>query len=195
VTRTLGDELSAGRQVGVGRPVAGIDISIIGPDGHTLPDGEIGEVAVRCPWRMLGYIGSTDEPVLATDRGAILLGDLGRIEDGYLFIEGRTRELIKSGGEQIFPVEVENQLLLHPDVIEAAAYGVPDETWGERLECMVVLRLGSEVTSAELRDFCRTSLAGFKVPKVFVFGDSVPKTVNQKVDRAALRRQATGAHA
>jgi acyl-CoA synthetase (AMP-forming)/AMP-acid ligase II len=186
-TRAYPQELMSGNDVGVGRPVAGVEIRIIDESGRTT-DGE-GEVVVRAPWQMLGYLGRPESDVWA-EGGGIRTGDVGELRDGYLHLHGRSKEMIKTGGEQVFPLDVERVVMRHPAVAAAAAYGVPDQRWGERVECAVVLAPGTMVNEEELRSYCRVSLGSFKVPKSFVFVPRLPLTSNLKVDRRALGRAA-----
>lgn len=184
MTRAYPHELLSGSNVGVGRPVAGVSIRIVAEDGHPLDDGQVGEVVVRAPWQMLGYLGGIESEQLPD--GGLRSGDVGVLDHGYLHLRGRTKELIKSGGEQVFPLEVERAVLRHPAIRAAAAYGVPDPRWVERVECAVVVSGPGTVSEEELRAHCRHHLAAFKVPKRFVFVTEIPLTSNLKVDRRAL---------
>jgi fatty-acyl-CoA synthase len=115
------------------------------------------------------------------------VGDVGVVDaDGWLTISGRSKEMIKTGGENVYPSEVECVLLRHPAVEYAVAYGVSDDTWGERVEAAIVRGGGEAVSAEELRSFCRTALAGYKIPKSFRWMDAVPMTAANKPDRRAL---------
>jgi fatty-acyl-CoA synthase len=115
------------------------------------------------------------------------------LDYGYLHLRGRSKELIKSGGEQVFPAEVERVVAGHPDVVDVAVYGVPDDMWGERVECAVVLIDAATVSVDDLHQHCRSRMAAFKVPKRIVVVDALPYTSNLKLDRRALVRKASDA--
>jgi acyl-CoA synthetase (AMP-forming)/AMP-acid ligase II len=174
---------------GVGRPVAGVELSVRSPEGAVLPAGEVGEVTVRSPMAMLGYL-SGERPRLV-DGDALRSGDLGALDgDGRLHLRGRISELIKTGGENVFPSEVEGVVVQHASVFDAVVYGVEDATWGERVECAVILRPGASLDVADLRSFCAGRLGGYKVPKRFRQVAEFPRTSTLKLDRQALRRAA-----
>ena len=138
---------------------------------------------------MIGYLGSTEEPWSAD--GSIRSGDLGWVgPDGGLFLSGRSKEVIKTGGENVYPNEVETVLQQHPAVADVGVYGMNDETWGERVEVAVVLQAGAEVDSGLLRQFASEHLAGYKVPKVVRYVDAIPYTPNMKLDRRRLQAEA-----
>ncbi|HXA29673.1 MAG TPA: class I adenylate-forming enzyme family protein [Candidatus Angelobacter sp.] len=175
---------------GVGRAVAGVELSVRSRDGgEVLGTGEVGEVAVRSPMAMLGYLSG--ETVGTVDGDAIRSGDLGALDaQGRLHLHGRISELIKTGGENVFPSEVERVVVEHAAVLDAVVYGVEDATWGERVECAVIPVPGAALDLAELRAFCATRLGGYKVPKRFRVVTEFPRTTTQKLDRQALRRAA-----
>jgi acyl-CoA synthetase (AMP-forming)/AMP-acid ligase II len=174
---------------GVGRPVAGVELTVCGPDGAALAGGEAGEVAVRSPMAMLGYLSG--EKARTVEGGAIRSGDLGALDElGRLHLRGRISELIKTGGENVFPSEVEGVVVQHASVFDAVVYGVEDAHWGERVECAVIVRPGARFDAAELRAFCATRLGGYKVPKRFRVVREFPRTSTMKLDRQALRRAA-----
>jgi acyl-CoA synthetase (AMP-forming)/AMP-acid ligase II len=168
-----------------------VRISIVDEAGDEVEDGRAGEVVVRSPWQMLGYLADVEAPWQRD--GGIRTGDIGLLRDGYLHLRGRSKEMIKSGGEQVFPLDVEQVVMGHPAVVAAAAYGVPDATWGERVECAVVLADPSGVSEEELQVHCRRFLAAFKVPKRFLFLAELPLTPNAKVNRRALTQAASDA--
>jgi len=117
-------------------------------------------------------------------------GDLGyRSEDGYLFITDRLKDMIVSGGENVYPREVEDILHEHPAVLEVAVIGLPDERWGERVHALVVLKAGAHALASELTELCRSRLANYKVPKTFEFVDDLPKNATGKVLKRTLRDQ------
>jgi fatty-acyl-CoA synthase len=190
VTRAYPDELRGCVDPGVGRPVAGVEIRVVDPDGHDVDPGTTGQVVVRSPWQMEGYWGS---PAPAAP---IRSGDLGTFDDrGYLSIVGRATDTIITGGENVYPLEVERVIGAHCDVVDVAVYGCDDDLWGERVEAAVVVAPGAAVGPDQLTDLCRQRLAGYKVPKRFRFVTALPYTPNLKLDRRALRAEARRADA
>ncbi len=173
-----------------GRPPAGVAARIVGPLGEVVPaDGEsVGELEVRGPWVTGTYLGDgTPDPDRFHD-GWLRTGDVGTLStDGYITLTDRAKDVIKSGGEWISSVELENQLMGHPAVLEACVVGVPDERWGERPLATVVLREGATATEAELRDFLATKVAHWQVPERWAFIDAVPKTSVGKFDKKTVR--------
>jgi fatty-acyl-CoA synthase len=189
VARLYDEDPQAAETGAIGHPVSEARIVVAGRDGGQLPPGEVGDLLVSVPWHIIGYLG-TDETPWAKD-GTAALGDLGWTgPDGCIFISGRSKEMIKTGGENVFPGEVENVIQLHTAVADTGVYGMPDETWGERVEAAIMLRDGAELDVAELRAFCAARLAGYKVPKVFRLVPSIPYTSNLKLDRRQLRADA-----
>ena len=174
-----------GTRTGVGRAVAGVELQVVG--------GDTGELAVRCPWQAEGYWGRPEETAATFTPQGVMLGDIGRIDDdGWVVLMGRSKELVITGGENVFPIEVENALALHPAVGEVCVYGVPDDYWGERVEAAVVVRPGATLDTDDLLAFARTRLAGYKVPKVVRELAALPLTPNNKPDRRALRSKVEG---
>ncbi|MFE9391169.1 long-chain fatty acid--CoA ligase [Streptomyces sp. NPDC006784] len=181
-----------------GRFPAGVEGRLIGPDGTELPwDGEsAGELEVRGPWIAGAYFGGVDgDPSRPEDKfspdGWLRTGDVGVISpDGYLTLTDRAKDVIKSGGEWISSVELENALMAHPDVAEAAVVAVPDEKWGERPLATVVLRNGAAVDFAALRDHLAGSgIARWQLPERWALVAEVPKTSVGKLDKKVLRGQ------
>lgn len=187
VARLFPDDEQAGINGAIGRPVAGALVAVgQESDGTAASLGDIGELHVRAPWQMIGYLGSTENPL--TPDGFIRSGDLGwRDETGCLHLSGRSKEMIKTGGENVFPNEVEDVLQQHAGVVDVGVFGVDDDVWGERVEAAIVLAPGAAADPEVLRSFCSERLAGFKVPKRFVFVESIPYTANMKLDRRRLR--------
>jgi fatty-acyl-CoA synthase len=171
-----------------GRFVAPVQPRLIGPDGRVLPhDGEsAGELEVRGPWITGSYYRSDDPAKF--DEGWLRTGDVGVITpDGYLTLTDRAKDVIKSGGEWISSVELENHLMGHPAVLEAAVIAVPDERWGERPLATVVVREGHEITFAELRDFLADRVPRWQLPERWTKLTEVPKTSVGKFDKKVLR--------
>jgi acyl-CoA synthetase (AMP-forming)/AMP-acid ligase II len=164
---------------------AGTEIAIIDAGGRHLPPHRAGEVVVRGPSLMHGYHNNPTATAAAFVDGWLRTGDAGVLDnDGYLTLTGRIKEMINRGGEKISPTEIDNVLLGHPAVAEAATFGVPDPKYGEEVQAAVVLKGSADVES--LREFCRERLADFKVPKVIWIVSSLPKTALGKVGRRAL---------
>ncbi len=177
-----------------GMPLPDVDMRIVDIETGTqiLPLGETGEVCISAPQIMVGYWGHPTETAEMIRDGWVYTGDLGYIdEDGYLFIVDRKKDLIKPGGFQVWPREVEEVIAAHPAVADVSVAGVPDEYQGEAVKAWVVVREGQRVTVDELRAFCRERLAGYKVPKYVEFRDSLPKTAVGKVLRRVLAKGET----
>ena len=170
-----------------GQPAVGVEVIVIDAEGARLPTGEVGEVAVRGPNVMLGYWNKPAETAAALVDGWYRTGDLGYQDDeGYLYLVDRAKDMIVSGGENVYSTEVEEALYRHPAVGEAAVFGVPHEQWGEAVHAVVVHR--SEVTPDELVAHCRELIAGYKVPKVIELRtDPLPKSGAGKVLKRELR--------
>ncbi len=174
----------------VGQPQMLLDVRIVDGDGRDVADGETGEIWMRGPGLTPGYWNRPDETAKAfTSDGWLKSGDIGRRDaDGCYYVAGRIKEMYISGGENVYPAEVENVLASHPSVQEAAVIGVADEKWGEVGCAFVVLKHSTPpVGAGDLIQFCRRSLAGFKTPKKVVFVDDFPRTAAGKVQKHLLR--------
>ncbi len=170
----------------VGVPV-GLDVAIIDERGNTLSPGETGEVAVRGPSVMQGYDGDPVATKAAFVGAWLKTGDQGFFDpDGYLFLSGRTREMINRGGENIAPREVDDVLLEHPAVAEAVTFASPHPTLGEDVAAAVVLRPNADVTAKDIRQFAALRLADFKIPRQILFVEQLPKGPTGKVQRVGL---------
>jgi fatty-acyl-CoA synthase len=191
VARLRSWETDDGTDRGVGRPVPGAGIRVVGPGGEELPRGAVGELIVAAPWQMLGYWGAPPGDPASFLDGGIRSGDLGRLDgDGFLHLTGRAKDVIITGGENVFPVEVEDVLGGYPGVLQSAVFGRLDPTWGERVEAAIVC--GTAVDVAELRAYCRTRLAGYKVPRHFHVVPELPLTAASKVDKRRLSEVLSG---
>lgn len=189
------DPADALRKLGAaGRPHVACELRLRARDGGPAPPGEAGEIVARTEHVMNGYWGRPEETAAALEEGWLRTGDLGRIdEEGYLWIVGRAKDIIISGGENIDPAEVENCLRGHPAVAEVAAIGAPDAEWGEHVVAVVVPRPGVSPAEAELIEYVRPRLAGYKRPRRVVFVDALPRTASTgKVRKAVLRTQFGG---
>jgi long-chain acyl-CoA synthetase len=172
-----------------GRPVLGNKIDILGPDDSPLSSGEIGEVVVCGPNVMQGYWNKPEQTAAVLVDGAYWTGDLGYMdEQGYVFLVDRSKDMIVTGGENVYCTEVEEALYQHPAILEAAVFGVPDDKWGEAVWAVIVPREGSELEPAQVIEFCRERIAGYKVPKgIDVQLEPLPKSGPGKVLKRELR--------
>ncbi|MGV0837919.1 long-chain-fatty-acid--CoA ligase [Mycolicibacterium thermoresistibile] len=177
------------RLLSVGRPAVHADLRIVGPDDHPLPTGQVGEIVVRGDGVMKGYWRQPDTTAEALRGGWMHTGDGGYLdEDGYLFLVDRIKDMIITGGENVYTLEVENAVVQHPDVSTCAVIGVPDDRFGERVHAFVVPRGGVEPDAEDIRSFVRTLIAGYKVPRSISFVDELPLSAAGKVLKHELRR-------
>ena len=177
------------RMRSAGKALAGVELAILDPDGHKLPPGAVGEIAVRSGSNMVGYWNLPEATARTLDADNWLrTGDAGYMdEDGYLYIHDRIKDMIISGGENIYPAEVESAICDHPDVAEVAVIGVPDDIWGEAVKAVVAMRPGKMATAAELIAFTRERIAAFKAPKSVDFIAALPRNASGKILRRQLR--------
>jgi acyl-CoA synthetase (AMP-forming)/AMP-acid ligase II len=166
----------------VGWPALGADICVFRENGEPCETGEAGEVGVKSGVDFSGYLGQPELTETAWHRGYLMSGDIGiRQPDGRLCIVDRKKDMIITGGENVFTAEVERVLLEHPALLEAAVVGLKDSKWGERVAAMLVLREGASAGEAKIEAFCRQSLAGYKVPRQWEFVDELPRNAMGKV--------------
>jgi fatty-acyl-CoA synthase len=165
------------------------DVKVVGPGGlDEVPPGETGEVVVNGPHVMPGYWGLPEETARAFTDGWFRTGDAARLDaDGYAYIVDRIKDVIISGGENVYPAEVENALLDDPDVVECAVIGIPDERWGETGRAIVVPREGSNLTAERLLDSLADRLARYKLPTSIVFTEEIPRNGTGKILKSRLR--------
>ena len=181
--------LDGPRAKSCGQPPPGVDLRIVDGDDQVVGVGEIGEVAVKGPNVMAGYWNKPEETAEAMlDGGWYRTGDVGYLDDGgYLFLVDRAKDMIVTGGENVYCTEVEDALYTHPAVLEATVFGIPDERWGEAVHAVVVPR-GEGASEQVLIEHCRTLIAGYKVPKSISFQpDPLPKSGPGKVLKRTLR--------
>lgn len=182
------DAATRKRQGSVGQAGLAVELRIVDEQGIDRPAGQVGEILVRGPMVMQGYWQRPEATALALQDGWLRTGDAGRIdEDGYLFIADRIKDMIITGGENVYSAEVEAVLRLHPAVADVAVVGVPHPVWGEAVHAVVVLASGALPQPNALRRFCRKQLAGYKCPRSVSFASSLPFTAAGKVQKAALR--------
>ncbi|MFQ5381793.1 MAG: long-chain fatty acid--CoA ligase [Dehalococcoidia bacterium] len=178
------------RLASCGREVPGVRLWVAGEDGTELPVGEVGEIVASGPNVMSGYWQRPEETAVALRGGVMHTGDLASMDkDGYVFIVDRAKDMIISGGENVFSTEVENALYEHPEVLEAAVIGVPDEQWGEAVLAVVVPKDGTQPDEQGIIEHCRGLIAGYKCPKQVVFrSDPLPKSGPGKILKTELRK-------
>jgi long-chain acyl-CoA synthetase len=179
-----------------GRPLPGVELRIVDPaTGRDLPDGRVGEIWIRTAQNLKAYWADPEATAAvypegrdANGLGWFRSGDAGYLNDGYLFIHDRVKDMIVSGGENVYPAEVENALMAHPGVADVAVIGVPDERWGETVKAVVVPAAGAEPSDAELLAWCRERLAGYKCPTSIDRVAAIPRNPSGKVLKTELRR-------
>lgn len=173
-----------------GRPIAGVDMRILGDDGNEAPPGEPGEVVVRSPGVTTGYLNLPDATAAAIRNGWFHTGDVGRMdEQGYMYLLDRKKDMIITGGENVYTIEVEQALYQHPDVAECAVVGVPDDKYGESLFAAIVIQPGKNLTKEQLIEHCRSRIGGYKVPRQMVFLPALPKSATGKILKTEIRKQ------
>jgi fatty-acyl-CoA synthase len=184
-------EESVAKKGSIGRPLMMTDAKLIDEAGGEVPVGEVGELCLRGPHVTTGYWRNPAATSAALDvAGFFHTGDLARKdEDGFFTIAGRRKDMLISGGVNVYPAEIEGELLLHPAVQDASVVGVPDPTWGEVGVAFVVVRSGAALSNVELLAFAETRLARYKLPKEVVFVDALPRTAYGKVVKGELRER------
>ncbi len=176
------------KMASAGRAVPRAEVKIVDKEGKELPPGEVGEVIARGPQIMKGYFKNTKATAQKIKDDWYYTGDLGRFdEDGYIYILGRADDMVITGGLNVYPSEVENVLIAHDKVAEAAVVGIPDPERGEALKAAIVPKVGEEISKREILKFCRERLASFKIPKVVDFQDSLPRSRTGKVAKRELK--------
>jgi fatty-acyl-CoA synthase len=190
LTHTLPNDLHSHWETTVGRPMAQTEIKIIDPEtGEILPRGTIGEICARGYSIMQDYFDNPEATRDALDDdGWLHTGDLGSLDaQDYCRVQGRRRDMIIRGGENIYPREIEDVLHDHPSVLAVSVIGVPDPDWGEVLVAFVQLKAGATTDADQLMAFCRSRLASFKVPRIWKFVDQFPQTASGKIQKFVLR--------
>jgi acyl-CoA synthetase (AMP-forming)/AMP-acid ligase II len=174
-----------------GTPLPLIDVKIVDPEGKELPQGEIGEVIVRSPSLANGYWNQPDTSAAAFQNGWYKTGDAGRMDDkGLLYLVDRVKDMIVTGGENVYSTEVEQALQKHAGVRQCAVIGMPDPKWGEKVVAVIIpADPGARPTQDEIVAHCREHIAGYKVPKSVIFIDAFPMTATGKVLKRAVRDQ------
>ncbi|MCB0181482.1 MAG: AMP-binding protein, partial [Anaerolineae bacterium] len=171
-------------------PLMFVTVRVVDEAGHDLQPEKIGEIVVSGPTVMRGYYRQPAATETVLRNGEFYTGDMGYFDQaGDLWVVQRRADLIVSGGENVYPVEVEQVLRRHPAVDEACVFGVEDTEWGQRVAAIVVVKRGAELSTQELMDFSRDHLAGYKVPRLIHFIDALPRTASGKIRRDEVRRQ------
>jgi long-chain acyl-CoA synthetase len=177
------------RMRSAGKPMPGVEIAILDESGKALPPREVGEIATRSIANMAGYWNLDEATAKAIDKdGWLRTGDAGYVdEDGYVYIHDRVKDMIISGGENVYPAEVESAIYGHPDVADVAVIGVPDEKWGEAVKAVVVKKPGRDPKADDIIAYARERIAGFKTPKSVDFIEALPRNPSGKILRRELR--------
>ena len=190
---------SEGRALGKvrsgGRPTYCMEVRIVDPNDNEVPRGQVGEIAVRSPAVMLGYWDKPEATRQALRNGWMHTGNVGRMdEDGFVFVVDRLKDMIVTGGENVYSAEVEQALAQHPAVAACAVIGVPDAQWGERVHAVVVLKPGAAATIEAIREHCKSKIAGYKCPRSVEFMAALPLSGAGKVLKTRLREAHWAGH-
>jgi acyl-CoA synthetase (AMP-forming)/AMP-acid ligase II len=174
-----------------GTPLPLIDFQIVNDAGQPVRDGEIGEIKMRSPAVFSGYRNQPEQTALVLHRGWYKTGDAGYRDpkDGLYYIVDRVKDMIVTGGENVYSAEVEQAIQKHPDVAMSAVIALPDERWGERVTAIVVTKSGKEIKADDLIAHCRTLIAGYKLPKQVIFEPSLPISPSGKILKRLLREK------
>lgn len=180
----------AGKLLGsAGKTLGDAAIRIVDEDGNDLPAGEVGEILCQSRRLMTSYWRNPEATQEALRNGWFWSGDAGYLdENGYLFVVDRIKDMVLSGGENVYPTEIENVIHLHEDVEDVAVVGVPDEKWGEALLAFVVVKQGRQLDGGKIEDYLRDKIAGFKIPRRYEFVDGFPRNATGKVLKRELRK-------
>jgi long-chain acyl-CoA synthetase len=186
----IGASRAKGRHRGAGRATLGCEVRVVDADNKTVPFGTVGEIVARGDNVMMGYWERPEETAKAVVEGWMHTGDGGYMdEDGFIYIVDRIKDMIISGGENVYSVEVENAIAQHPAVAQCAVIGVPNEQWGEQVHAIVVLKSGAQVSAIELIEFCRTRIASYKCPRsIDISENPLPLSGAGKVLKRELRK-------
>ena len=176
------------RMKSAGKAYPHCEISILDDKSNELPLGEVGEIAVRSTSNMLGYWNLPEETSKTLKDGWLRTGDAGYMDsDGYVYVHDRVKDMIVSGGENVYPAEVESAIFGHEKISDVAVIGIPDERWGEAVKAVVVLKEGESVSEEEIINFAKERIAGFKSPKSVDFISELPRNPSGKILKKELR--------
>lgn len=179
----------------VGTPLPGVSVAILDEAGAEVPIGEVGEICVKSAALMSGYLDMPEETEQTFAHGWMHTGDLGRVDAaGFLQVVDRKKDMVRTGGENVYAREVEQMLVTHPSIIEAAVVGLPDPDYGEMVVAAVIARPGLTIDSAEIVAFTRQRIAGFKTPKRIVQRTDLPRTITGKVAKNVLKAELLQGH-
>ena len=171
-----------------GLPTIAAEVKIVGPDGAELPPNAVGEIVVGGPMVMIGYWNRPEETAKALRDGWMHTGDAGFLdEDGFLYVVDRLKDMVVTGGENVYAAEVEKVILLLPEIASCAVVGLPDPLWGERVHAVIVLQPDSSVDEDAIRSHCRAHIAGYKCPRTIEFRDAMPLSAAGKILKYQLR--------
>lgn len=188
-------EYEEAKPASVGIPPLLMDMRVVDEQGQDVSPGVVGEIIARGPNIMKEYYRDPEQTAEALRQGWLYTSDLGWVdEDGFLYVVERKQEMIKTGGENIYPKEVEEVLYTHPKIAEAAVFGLPDEIWGQKVCAAVVLKKGEQMKFEEVIGFCKENLASFKKPKEVMFLEDLPRAASGKVKRSELRNMFGSEH-
>ena len=188
VSTVLDSEHAISKVGSIGKPLWGVELQVVDEQGKVVGKGEVGEIVQRGTHTMKGYWKLPKETAETFKGGWMHTGDLARVdEDGFIYLVARKKDMIRSGGENIYPAEIEDVLYTSPKIFEAAVIGVPDEKWVEAVKAYVVLKPGQTMTEREIIELCEKNLASYKRPKYVEFVDALPKTASGKIAKGELR--------
>jgi len=189
VTAMLKPSQAEGRTASVGKSVINVEIRVVDEEDNDVPAGEVGEIVYRGPTAMKKYYKNPQATAETLRGGWFHSGDMVRIdEEGFVYVVDRKKDVIISGGENVYPAEVEDVLYRHPKLLECAVIGVFDEVWGEAVMAVVVPKPGEEITAEEVKSWCAQNLAGYKKPKYVEFAEILPRNAAMKVVKGELRK-------
>jgi long-chain acyl-CoA synthetase len=188
ITALAFEEHQGDRLLSAGRAMFGAEVRVVDPEANAVGPGEVGEIAYRGAGVMAGYWNRPEATAEAIRDGWFFTGDAGTMDErGFVYIKDRIKDMIISGGENVYPIEVETVLAGHPDVADVAVFGVPDDRWGETVKAAVVRKPGSTLAEEELIEWSRDRLAGFKRPRSVDFIDAIPRNPSGKILKRELR--------
>jgi acyl-CoA synthetase (AMP-forming)/AMP-acid ligase II len=178
------------RLASCGKPIPGVSVKVLNEKGEEVKPGEIGELTTKSPMVMKGYWKMPKETEATLRDGRFYTGDLCTVdEEGYIYVKDRKKDMIISGGFNIYPFEIESILQEHSAIADAAVFGIPDDQWGEAVCAQVVLREGMKATEDELIEFVKQNLASYKKPKSIEFVGHLPRTLSGKILKRELRQK------
>lgn len=190
VVTMLKPEYTLYKPTSVGKPIIGVELRVVDNDDNDVPVGEVGEAIYRSTGMLLEYYKNPEATMEAMKGGWFHSGDLVRMdEEGFVYVADRKKDMIITGGENVYPAEVEEVLYKHEKILEAAVIGVPSEKWGEGVHAVVVLKPGATATSEEIMEFCASNLAGYKKPRSVDFIEALPRNASGKVLKTVLREK------